>query len=329
MDSGTIKFENPWKYLCEDFCWIFTHLYDVVVEFILRNSILAIRFSAKDIENNDAPKSELDLADPMNWISILYQITMFILTIPIALFYPLIALKTKSDQQVRPPTLQTGDEKSKERWFFINGVAVDYGWLDENCKYIEKRFNKGVTGILNSSYGIFWDSVETILVRSFDIDVTAVRFATENILPVLKDEKIETVRLLAHSEGTVMANLVMRKLYMELSFTNEVDFLKKLEVYTFANVSREFINPNNLVRRIEHYANKRDPVAMIGVLSNIDNKSRFQGEIFVNENRNDGKGHLLNTFYSFNASDYKSLRSNSPPSLLNLPGFVDNLPIKL
>ncbi|RIB18654.1 hypothetical protein C2G38_1966498 [Gigaspora rosea] len=257
---------------------------------------------------------------------------MFIITLPIGLFYPLIALKslkTLSDRQIRPPSLQIGDDKTNEKWFFINGVAVDYGWLDENCKYIEKRFNKGVTGILNSSYGIFWDTMETILVRSFDIDVIAVRFATENILPVLKDEKIETVRLIAHSEGAVMANLIMRKLYIELSITNEVDFLKKLEVYTFANASREFINPNNLVRRIEHYANKRDPIAMVGVLSNIDNKQRFQGEIFVNELRNDGKGHLLNTFYNFNASDYKSLRSNSPPTLLKLPGFVDNLPIKL
>ncbi|CAG8714931.1 17205_t:CDS:1, partial [Dentiscutata erythropus] len=319
----TSTFENPWKLLFDDFCWIFIHSYDVIVEFVLRNSIFAVCFSN---ERDDVPKSEVNLAYPRNWICILYQLILFILTLPIALVYPLFASNDSSAWKVRPPSLRD-DDHDNEKWFFINGIVVDYRWLDENCKYLEKRFNRGVTGIHNTTYGVFWDLVETIFVRSFDIDVSAIRLAAENILPELKNKKIETVRLIAHSEGGAMANLIMRKLYMELSLTDEAHLLKKLEVYTFANASREFINPNGLVRRIEHYANKRDPVAMIGVLSNMNNV-RFQGDIFVNESRNDGKGHLLNTFYSLNASDYNSQKSvKSLPTLLNLPGFVANLPI--
>ncbi|CAG8504631.1 6641_t:CDS:2, partial [Racocetra fulgida] len=172
-----------------------------------------------------------------------------------------MALRTISVPKIRQPTLKTGDKYANEKWFFINGVLVDSGWLDENCKYLEKRFDRSVTGIHNESFGILWDFVETIFMRSFDINVMQVHFATQNILPALKNETIDIVRLIAHSE-----------------------------------------------------------VAMIGVLSNINN-DHFQGEIFVNETRNEGKGHMLNTFYSLSAGDYKSWRSNdSLPTLLNLPG---------
>ena len=73
------------------------------------------------------------------------------------------------------------------------------------------------------------------------------------------------------------------------------------------------MNPGNLVKRIEHYANARDPVPMIGVLSEVNNPD-FHGEIFVN----DARGHLFNTFYSLHARDYKPLNEGAVSTLLQV-----------
>ncbi|CAG8627921.1 11657_t:CDS:1 [Paraglomus brasilianum] len=320
--------ENPWVLLNRDFTWVlWRHLYDVVVEFGLRNSILAIRFDR--LADDNEPTSELNLSYGRNWLSALYQGVITILTFPIFIFYPILMLSAFIKEVTRPASPALINSHPDEKWFFINGVVVDKGWLNENCKYLEKRFGRGVTGILNTSYGFIWDLVETALQRSFDIQTVSVRWATYNILPALRDKNYTTVRIIAHSQGAIIANLVLQKLYIELSRAGKQDDLKKLEVYTFANASREFLNPGNLVRRIEHYANRRDPIAKFGVLDQLNN-GRFQGEIFVNSYRNQGKGHLFNAFYSLDKADYKPVKNDDAiPELLQLPGRVDNLPIQL
>ncbi|CAG8537924.1 4415_t:CDS:1 [Paraglomus occultum] len=320
--------ENPWVLLNKDISWVFlTHFYDVVVEFILRNSILAIRFDR--LPDDNEPTSELDLFYGKNWLSALYQAMITIMTIPIFIFYPLLMLNAL-DRNVTRPASPALNSYPDEKWFFINGVVVDKGWLDENCKYLEKRFGRGVTGILNKSYGVIWDLIESILQRCFSVQTISVHWAAYNILQALRDKNCATVRLIAHSQGAIIANLAIQKIYIELSRTGKQDDLKKLEVYTFASASREFLNPGNLIHCIEHYANRQDPIAKFGVLSQLNN-DRFQGEIFVNSYRNQGKGHLFNAFYSLDKIDYTHVRNNEEaiPVLLQLPGRVDNLPIQI
>ncbi|CAI2201451.1 13414_t:CDS:1, partial [Funneliformis geosporum] len=154
--------------------------------------------------------------------------------------------------------------------------------------------------------------------RNFDVDTMSVRQATNYILPALRNKKTENVRLIAHSQGCVIASLVIKRLYTELSYTKEQENLSKLSVHTFANISREFRNPEGLINCIEHYANRLDPVSIRGVISNINDK-RTIGEIFINDLRNGGKGHLFNSFYSLKLEDYWSARGGEPV-LLNLPG---------
>ncbi|CAG8764650.1 1731_t:CDS:1, partial [Cetraspora pellucida] len=101
-----------------------------------------------------------------------------------------------------------------------------------------------------------------------------------------------------------IANLVIKKLYWELSYSEKDEYeeklLNKLEVYTFANISREFINPKGLIKCIEHYANEYDFIAKIGVLREVCNP-RFNGKIFVHKN---ARGHLFNRYYSLDPDDY-------------------------
>ncbi|CAB4381444.1 unnamed protein product [Rhizophagus irregularis] len=312
---------NPWKLMKDDIYWVLSHPYDVIVEFLYRNSIGAMRFEKV---HNDEATCEINLSYWKNWISIIQLAVWTLATIPLVIFYPLLMLSAFEQEKIRPPKEQTKDD---EKWFFINGVTVNEEWLDQNCKYLEERFGIGVTGILNRSYGIFWDFVEAVLERSFNFETIPVHWATCNILRELRNENVKVVRLVAHSQGTIIAYLTVRKLFTELSYTNEQNYLNKLEVYTFANVCRDFINPNGLVGHIEHYVNKRDPVAMLGVLNETAG-NRIEGNVFINDTLNEGKGHLFNSFYSLNAEDYIS-PEGAECKLLNRSGNVDNLPINI
>ncbi|CAG8772704.1 2924_t:CDS:1 [Cetraspora pellucida] len=291
--------DNPWKYVREDILFLIFHWIDVI-KFLLDNSIFGIRFNIS--KNPDRGADELDLSYWRNWKCILFQLWCFFNTLPSILLYPIREMQLK-EEECREPLINV-KEHNDERWFFINGVMVNNHWLDENCKRLEYRFNRGVTGILNSSYGIFWDTAETILSRSFDDETIPVRWASWNIFQALKDKNIKKVRLIAHSEGCVIANLVIKKLYWELSYSEKDEYdeilLNKLEVYTFANISREFINPKGLIKCIEHYANEDDFIAQIGVLREVCN-SRFHGKIFINKN---ARGHLFNRYYSLDPDDY-------------------------
>jgi hypothetical protein len=155
---------NPWKFLAEDLIWFLRHPYDIVVEFILRNTIFAVRFQRV---RDDEPTSELNLLYWRNWISVFNQVVLFFITLPIIILYPLMMVLALEAGVIRHPARQTNVE---EKWFFINGVLVNEDWLEGNCRYLEERFNTGVTGILNRSYGIFWDIVKAIFERSFNID---------------------------------------------------------------------------------------------------------------------------------------------------------------
>ncbi|CAG8640283.1 7370_t:CDS:1 [Dentiscutata erythropus] len=292
--------DNPWKYVRQDLCYLISHWFDII-KFLLDNSIFGIRFN-----NSKIPKGgsdELDLSYWENWKSMLFQLWCFFNTIPAIILYPMREMQLKEEES-RDPLIEV-EEHNDEKWFFINGVMANKHWLDENCKRLEHRFNRGVTGIFNSSYGIIWDTAETIVSRSFDDETIPVRWASWNIFKALKDENVKRVVLVAHSEGSVITNLVIKKLYWELSYSEQDDYneqlLKKLEVYTFANISREFINPKGLIRCIEHYANEDDLIAKMGVLQESENP-RFHGKIFINKN---ARGHLFNRYYSLDPKDYE------------------------
>src|SRR5437016_4625389 len=242
---------NPWVLLNKDIHWVFTHLHDITFEFLLKDTISPIH------NNNDHGRRQiLDIQRVKNDIlNKLYLTTVTFLTLPAFVLYPILMMKALIKEEVRPPTQTRLSKHIEEKWFFINGILTTEEGLDENCMYLEERFDRGVTGILNRSYGIFWDMVEVVLGRNFNVETISVLWAVDRILEELKNNRVKTIRLIAHSQGGIIANLVLEKLYIELSKTGHQKRLEKLEVYTFASASREFINPGKLVSRIEHYAN--------------------------------------------------------------------------
>jgi hypothetical protein len=202
--------------------------------------------------------------------------------------------------------------------FFLNGICVNEYWAEQNCNRIKKRLRdkvgENVIPINNPSYGIVADLFESIVMRNFRVNSTAVCIVADTLEKTLRaTQKGNIVRLIPHSQGTIIANLAVQRLYYIFSLKNEQDLLGRLHVHTFSCADRNFINPEGLLGCLEHYVNKYDPV----VLAGIDRKSgtgKYDGNIFVNV---DGRGHLFNRYYSLKEDRYEKRDHTNNSELLS------------
>jgi hypothetical protein len=234
--------------------------------------------------------------------------------------WPFLVLQGTSLVQIsiRNSTVKESNRSlhSKESWLFINGVSTSRSGLVLILQRLETLFQRPVTGIHNRTLGPIIDLLECIVQRDINYSTRDVRAGYIECKRRLQDTNVKKVVLLCHSQGGIIASLVVDELLNDLN----LDQLDKLEVYTFANAANHFSNPelslNNrkyTIRHIEHYANGKDPISQIGVLafanvsggavtiqtkdkkvedppttSNVD--LRFQGRLFVRWRMS---GHLL------------------------------------
>ena len=139
------------------------------------------------------------------------------------------------------------------------------------------------------------------------------------------------VIIIAHSQGCLLLRHVLEdlvaKAVTDLELKNTM--LNELCVFTFGNPSlhwkvglrypsqevdegRRLIENTDLsshVFRTEHFANKKDFVARLGVLSdnNLSGRGYMENEVFINEER-DWIGHLFGTQYSLDPGHYQDPR---------------------
>lgn len=136
---------------------------------------------------------------------------------------------------------------------------------------------------------------------------------------MLADPTVSKVVLLCHSQGGIVASLVIDRLITTLAFND----LSKLEVYSFGSAASHFSNPcvtrgsnasaasssklcpgdlastgcaRHVIRHIEHYANEYDMVPRWGVLhcARDIQAERYAGRVFV---RIGASGHMFNQHY--------------------------------
>ncbi|KAF9091901.1 hypothetical protein BGX29_010719 [Mortierella sp. GBA35] len=108
----------------------------------------------------------------------------------------------------------------------------------------------------------------------------------------LRDPNNVRVVLIAHSQGAIIASLVVDRLLASELPAN----LRKLELYTFASAANHMHGQGDL-SRIEHFVNRRDYFAQSGILSYqpaVLAGNRYDGDISIDEA---GVGHLLNMHY--------------------------------
>jgi hypothetical protein len=307
--------DNPWFNFQKDTIWVIKNV-NLVFRFLLENSILAISFNNRqEIDEHDGNLTELYFFNLRNWIEAIIQIFLPIILLFIPPLYFILRIIQSIFIQYFEINIQQTSPRNNIKSFFINGVCVNSYWEHQNCVRITRRLGPEYIGILtpisNPSYGIIADLFESITQRNFKVNSTAVCIATNTIEQALRNsESTDIIRFISHSQGTIIANLVIQKLYYNLSLTGNKHLLNRLHVHTFACVSKDFINPEGLLGCLEHYVNINDPVAILGILNTFPEISPYyNGSIFINFN---GWGHLFNKYYSLESENYVSIRNETP-----------------
>lgn len=191
----------------------------------------------------------------------------------------------------RPPRVAV--EEHSSRWFFINGVATAPPVAILNASEIARIFRRPVTLVHTPTWGLARDVMDSITARTLRKDGRLSRPAFYVIQEAL--EKHERVVLVCHSQGTIVASYIVRKL---LRHPTTRPLVKKLELYCVGGVGDSLqIDPEltaesgHPVPYVEHFANGRDYFAEIGILSHLDSTA---GTVFCIPERT---GHLFNEHY--------------------------------
>ena len=220
----------------------------------------------------------------------------------------------------------------KEAWFFINGILTNDAVAQINAALIASLFHRPVTLLQNSTSSLITDLLECALGKQWHRTTEAVEKAFPLIHQALKSEK-EKVVVIAHSQGTIIASVVLQLLEAlmqpvsarpELApfaaprgyagpvfiFPEEYDLdpqdfaaptqdeLAKLEMYCFANCATtlKYLHPDRAVPWIESFGNEFDIVARLGMLAPRAQEWHVEidGPRYVHRR---AWGHLLNAHY--------------------------------
>lgn len=185
------------------------------------------------------------------------------------------------------------EERHPTRWFFINGIMTSPPLALLNAREIARAFRRPVHLVHTPTYGFAWDLWDSITARTLRKDGHLSRPAFYVVQRAL--EQHERVVLVCHSQGTIVASYIVRKL---LKHPTTRPLVRKLEIYCIAGVadglhldealSREAGHP---VPYVEHFSNGLDYFCRIGILAHLD---RTAGHVF---NIPERTGHLLNEHY--------------------------------
>ena len=191
----------------------------------------------------------------------------------------------------RPPRI--ANEEHSSRWFYINGLGAAPPVAMLNASELARVVQRPISLIHTPTWGLVRDIAESITARTLRKDGKLSRPA----IYVLQDalQRYDRVVLVCHSQGTIVASYIVRKL---LRHASTRPLVKKLELYCIGGVSDSLEVDAELsheaghpVPYVEHFANGRDYFAQIGVLSHLDTTS---GTVFCIPEK---AGHLFNHHY--------------------------------
>lgn len=192
-----------------------------------------------------------------------------------------------------------------ETWFFLNGIGTNEDMATVNARMLSDIFRRPITPLHNPGNGFMADLMEVMNGRAFNRNTAIAESARDHIWSELKkvkeqmrtaDEKMKKsykIVVIAHSQGGLIISNVVKMLLQEHSAN---PLLSQLEIYTFASAHDEYPYSCTDAQRpqvpfTEHFANKEDYVAQVGVLKAGSKKT--VGNIYIKN----GAGHLLNFHY--------------------------------
>jgi hypothetical protein len=198
--------------------------------------------------------------------------------------------------------------KDKICFIYINGILSNRNVIEQNKKAIKVLFNRPVNLIHNVTDSFIMDIIECIIGKETDDMTEPSTVALAALSRKLLDPEIKKVVVICHSQGTIIIGKVLNNLKILGLDRNE--FIKKLEIYAFANCSSNMVYVKEKYPYIESFANDNDIVARLGC--NCNNKVKkyikIDGPVFIKENKS---GHMFNSHYINN------FQNDFPNSKLN------------
>ena len=296
----------------------------------------AVRFSKTD----DSRYNEWDMTSTNNRYAIVYQLQrlalsfIFFLSNKGSIKLENLEMNTMLNSDfpngiALPPTVPAKLNKSKERWLFVNGICGEYHWLELSCNKLRDRFKKEITGVFNRSDGIIWDLIECAGERHLENQKTLLQrtkssMDAQNILekelinalwPSTKKATHQVV-MIAHSQGCLLLRLVLQNILKKYKRKTQRDDIKnRLSIFTFGNPSIDWkVNDGSeslhgYMKRTEHFANREDFVAKLGILNsyNFEERGYLRQHVFISE----CKGHWFGSQYSLSKDDYHEGRNST------------------
>lgn len=193
-------------------------------------------------------------------------------------------------------------------FIYLNGIMAYEEMVQLTKLKLEKMTKKPINILFNRSQSLIFDLYESLIGKTSDKLTEASKLTLHIISNKLIDDKINKVIIIAYSQGTIIISKVLR--YLNKVGLDDEKYLKKLEIYCFANCSSQTTYLKNELPFLEHFANKEDFVAKLGC--NCSDKVKkyinIDGPIYINEN---GWGHMLENHY---LNDFKH---NFPHSQFN------------
>eukprot|EP01113_Clastostelium_recurvatum_P037307 TRINITY_DN5434_c3_g1_i1.p1 TRINITY_DN5434_c3_g1~~TRINITY_DN5434_c3_g1_i1.p1 ORF type:complete len:389 (-),score=110.02 TRINITY_DN5434_c3_g1_i1:2-1168(-) len=188
-----------------------------------------------------------------------------------------------------------------EAWMFVNGLCCDTNLTRCNALHLSETFNKRIFVFYNPTQGIIFDLIECMLGLVSSTRIGA-RLGKDLILQLRTKKKVV---LCAHSQGSIIATEAVAWIIKESNIDKKeiYELLSKLTIFTFGCAAANFCvitsddddddarkqQQQQQVPTYEHYANKDDFVAQIGVLS----CTRYPGTVYSA----DVTGHMLGEHY--------------------------------
>jgi hypothetical protein len=115
----------------------------------------------------------------------------------------------------RPPSY-AAKPFANERWFFINGICTDLTIAHANVAELTKLTGRPIALLYNATAGFVADIVECALGKAWDTISDSV---APNFLPLveaLADPSVSLVALTSHSQGTIVAAVMLKILHETL-----------------------------------------------------------------------------------------------------------------
>ena len=97
-----------------------------------------------------------------------------------------------------------------QAWFFINGICSDERLATLNVRMLSQLFERPITLLHNATDGLWFDLIECAVGKSFDKVTEAAAASLPPLVDALCDPGIERVILLSHSQGTIIAAVMLK-----------------------------------------------------------------------------------------------------------------------